>query len=349
MNKMTVIGLDLAKSIFQVHGVDAEGNAVLKKRLARSQMAEFFAHLEPCIVAMEACGGAHFWARKLATFGHTPQLISPQYVKPFVKTNKNDAADAAAIATAVRQPGMPTVAVKSPEQQAILSVHRARDGLVKSRTALCHQIRGLLTEFGVVLPVGAHQVQSRVPALVEAGENDLPDLLRQLIQRLYEHLKHLAHEIEQCEAMIASWHRQNEASQRLVAIPGVGLLTATALVATVGDAKQYRNGRQLAAALGLVPKQCSSGGRERLLGISKRGDGYLRRLLIHGGRTVWRSCHRHPDFEQTWLGRLAKRRPTNVALVALANKRARIIWAMLYHGRSYDPDFKPDLTAAHVG
>lgn len=349
MKEITVIGLDLAKSVFQVHGVDAEGHTVLKKRLARTQMAEFFVHLEPCLVAMEACSSAHHWARQLMRWGHTPRLIPPQYVKPFVKTNKHDAADAAAIATAARQPDMPTVAVKAPEQQAILSVHRAREGLVKSRTALCNQIRGLLAEFGMVLPVGVHQLQSRVPALLEAGENDLPDLLRQLIQQLYEHLKHLDQEIEHCEAMMASWHRQSEASQRLAAIPGVGLLTATALVATVGDARHYRSGRQLAAALGLVPKQCSSGGRERLLGISKRGDSYLRRLLIHGARTVWRARQQHPDFEQTWLGRLAKRRPTNVALVALANQRARTLWAMLYHGRCYDPNFKPALASAHVG
>ena len=349
MNKITLIGLDLAKSVFQVHGVDAEGNTVLKKRLTRTQMAEFFAQLEPCPVAMEACGSAHHWARKLAAFGHTPRLIPPQYVKPFVKTNKNDAADAAAIATAARQPDMPMVTVKSPEQQAVLSVHRARDGLVKSRTAICNQIRGLLTEFGVVLPVGAHQLQSRVPALLEDGENDLPDLLRQIIQRLYDHLKHLTQEIEQCEAMITAWHRQNDASLRLAAIPGVGVLTATAIVATVGDARQYRNGRQFAAALGLVPKQHSSGNKQRLQGISKRGDGYLRQLLIHGARTVWRFRQKAPDFEQTWLGRLAKRRPTNVALVALANKRARTIWAMLYHGRFYDPDFKPNLASAPAG
>ncbi len=341
MNKITLIGLDLAKSVFQVHGVDAEGNTVLKKRLTRTQMGEFFAQQEPCLVALEACGSAHYWARQLAPFGHPPRLIPPQYVKPFVKTNKNDAADAAAIATAARQPDMPMVTVKSPDQQAVLSVHRARDGLVKSRTALCNQIRGLLTEFGVVLPVGAHQLQSRVPALLEEGENDLPDLLRQSIQRLYEHLKHLAQEIEQCEAMITAWQRQNDASQRLAAIPGVGVLTATAIVATVGDARQYRNGRQFAAALGLVPKQYSSGNKQRLQGISKRGDGYLRQLLIHGARTVWRFRQKAPDFEQTWLGRLAKRRPTNVALVALANKRARTLWAMLAHGRTYDPAFKP--------
>ena len=188
MKEIAVIGLDLAKAVFQVHGVDAEGNTVLKKRLTRPQMASFFVHLEPCLVAMESCGSAHYWARQLTRFGHTPRLIPPQYVKPFVKTNKHDAADAAVIATAARPPDMLTVAVKSPEQQAILSVHRAREGLVKSRTALCNQIRGLLAEFGVVLPVGAHQLQSRVPALVEAGENDLPDLPRQLIQRLYEHL-----------------------------------------------------------------------------------------------------------------------------------------------------------------
>lgn len=349
MSKITLIGLDLAKSVFQVHGVDAAGNTVLKKRLTRSQMAIFFAQVEPCLVAMEACGSAHHWARQLAAFGHTPRLIPPQYVKPFVKTNKTDAADAAAIATAARQPDMPMVTIKSPEQQAVLAVHRARNGLVKSRTALCNQIRGLLTEFGMVLPVGAHQLHARVPALLEDGENGLPALLRQIIQRLYDHLKQLTQEIEQCEAMIKDWHRQNEASRRLAAIPGVGVLTATAIVATVGDAKQYRHGRQFAAALGLVPKQHSSGTQKRLQGISKRGDGYLRQLLIHGARTVWRSGHKAPDFGQTWLGRLVKRRPTNVAVVALANQRARTIWAMLAHGRVYDPHFKPNLASAPAG
>jgi len=340
MSTIALIGLDLAKSIFQLHGEDSQGNAVLKKRLTRTQLAEFFAQLEPCIIAMEACGSAHYWARKLTALGHQPKLIPPQYVKPFVKTNKNDAADAAAIATAARQADMPMVSVKTMEQQAVLSIHRARDGLVKSKTATCNQIRGLLAEFGLVLPQGAHQLL-QVPTLLENGENDLPVLLRELIGRLCGHLKHLAQEIEQCETMILAWHRQNEASQRLVAIPGVGVLTATAVVATVGDARQYRNGRQFAAALGLVPRQHSSGGKERLLGISKRGDGYLRRLLIHGTRTVWRFREKTPDFEQTWLGKLAKRRPTNVALVALANKRARTIWAMLFHGRQFDPGFKP--------
>lgn len=346
MAKPAIIGLDLAKSIFQVHGVDNEGNAVLKKRLTRAQLAEFFAQQEPCIVAMEACGSAHHWARRLAGLGHSPRLLPPQYVKPFVKTNKNDTADAAAIATAARQPDMLTVMVKSPEQQAVLSIYRARDGLVKSKTATCNQIRGLMAEFGLVLPQGAHQLLSQVPALLEDGENDLPVFLRELIHQLYEHLKHLAQGIEQCEMMILAWHRQNEASQRLAAIPGVGVLTATAIVATVGDAKQYRNGRQFAAALGLVPRQHSSGGKERLLGISKRGDGYLRRLLIHGARAVWRIRHKTTDFEHTWLGRLAKRRPTNIALVALVNKRARTIWAMLCHGRAFDPYFKPALALA---
>ncbi len=341
MSAIALIGLDLAKSIFQIHCVDNEGNQVLKKRLTRAQMAEFFAQLEPCVVAMEACGSAHFWARKLVEFGHSPRLIPPQYVKPFVKTNKNDAADAAAIVIAARQPDMPTVTVKSLEQQAVLSIHRARDGLVKSRTAVCNQIRGLLSEFGVVLPLGVYQLRAQIPTILEDDENKLPGLMRQVIQRLYDHLKHLEQEIEACEAMLTAWHHQNEVSQRLVAIPGVGILTATAIVATVGDAKQYRNGRQFAAALGLVPRQHSSGGKERLLGISKRGDGYLRRLLIHGTRTVWRFRMKNPDFEQTWFGKLAKRRPINVALVALANKRARTIWAMLYNNRAFDPLFKP--------
>ena len=346
MSKVTLIGLDLAKSVFQVHGVNTEGKAILKKRLSRGQMLEFFAQLAPCIVAMEACSGSHYWGRKLTSLGHTPRLISPQYVKPFVRTNKNDAADAAAIATAARQPEMPVVPIKSAEQQAVLSIHRARSGLVKSWTALCNQVRGLLTEFGFVLPVGPHRVLSQVPAILEDGENGLPDLLRQLIQRLYDHLKQLAAEIAHCEALLAAWHRQNEASQRLAVVPGVGVLTATAMVATVGDAKQYRHSRQLAAALGLVPKQRSSGGKVGLLGISKRGDGYLRRLLIHGVRTIWRTQQKRPDFEHTWLGQLAKRRPTNVALVAFANKRARTLWALLYHGRVYHPDHQPRWTSA---
>ncbi len=210
--------------------------------------------------------------------------------------------------------------------------------MVKSWTALCNQIRGLLTEFGFVLLAGPHQLLSPVPAILENGENELPDLLRQVIQRLYDHL-HLAEEIAHCEVLLAAWHRQNEASQRLAAVLGVGVLTATAIVAT-GDARQYRNGRQLAAALGLVPKQCSSGGKSCLLGISKRGDGYLRRLLIHEVRTIWRTQQKRPDFEHTWLGKRAKRRPANVALAAFANKRARTPWALLHHGQIYDRDCK---------
>jgi transposase len=266
-----------------------------------------------------------------------------------VRTNKHDAADAEAIAIAARQPGIPIVTMKTVEQQAVLSIHRVREGLVKTRTATGNQIRGLLTEFGWALPTGIHHLEARLPEILEDGDNGLPELLRPIIARLYEHLKHLAQLVACCEAALTAWHRQNEASQRLSAIPGVGVLTATATVATVGEAKQYRNGRQFAAALGLVPRQHSSGGRDRLLGISKRGNGYLRRLLIHGARTVWRCRQQQPDFEHSWLGRLAQRRPTNVALVALANKRARTIWAMLYHDRPYDPQFKPSVAPLAAG
>jgi len=282
--KMTTIGLDLAKNIFQVHGVDEQGQVVLKKSLKRTKVLPFFANLEPCRIGMEACGGAHYWARQFERFGHTVKLMAPQFVKPYVKTNKNDAADAEAICEAVTRPSMRFVPIKPPEQQAVLALHRARQGFVKARTAQANQIRGLLTEYGLVIPQGIGQIAKRLPVVLEDGENALPEVFRALLQRLGEHLKTLNRQVEELDEQIQRWHREQAASRKLAAIPGIGPLTASALVATLGDARQFENGRQLAAWLGLVPKQHSSGGKPTLLGIGKRGDTYLRTLLIHGAR-----------------------------------------------------------------
>lgn len=336
--KLTTIGMDLAKSVFQVHGADAHGKLVLKKQLKRSQVLPFFANLVPCKIGMEACGSAHYWARKLQALGHTVQLIAPQYVKPFVKRNKNDAADAEAICEAVTRPNMPTVPIKNASQQAILSVHRARQGFVKARTAQANQIRGLLAEFGIVMPQGISHMAKRVPEILEDGENERPGSFRMLIQRRVDHLNVLDQQVGELEHEIQIWHRENEASQKLAKIPGIGPITASAVVASVGDAGNFKNGRQLAAWLGIVPRQHSTGGKATLLGISKRGDTYLRTLMIHGARAVIRGAERKPSANP-WLSKLVARRNKNVAAVALANKNARTIWALLAHDRQYEAGY----------
>jgi transposase len=337
--KHTMISIDLAKSVFQLHGVDDKGHAVMKKQLKRAQVLPFFANLTPCRVGMEACGSAHYWARKLQALGHTVQLIPPQYVKPFVKRNKNDAADAAAICEAMMRPDMPGVPVKNADQQAILSVHRARQGLVKARTAQANQIRGLLAEFGFIIPTGISHIPKRVPKIIEDGENDLPGSFRLLIQRLVDHLKELDRQVGELGAEIQRWHRENTASQKLAKIPGMGPMSASAVAASVGDARNFKNGRQLAAWLGIVPRQHSTGGKSTLLGISKRGDTYLRTLLIHGARSVIRVAEHKPDADP-WIKKLLARRNKNIAAVALANKNARTIWALLAHDREYVANYK---------
>lgn len=284
--KITTIGIDLAKNVFQVHGVDEHGKAVFNKPLKREQMAAFFVNLPPCLIGMEACGSAHHWARKLQGMGHTVRLMAPQFVKPYVKTNKNDAADAAAICEAVTRPSMRFVPIKNVEQQGVLALHRVRQGFVKARTAQANQIRGLLAEFGVIVPQGIGHITQRVPMLIEDAANELPGVFRLLIQRLLEHLKELDCQVQELEAQIVAWHRQSDLSRKLGQIPGIGPITACALVASLGDAKNFKDGRQVAAWLGLVPRQHSSGGKQNLLGISKRGDTYLRTLLIHGARSV---------------------------------------------------------------
>jgi transposase len=343
---ITTVGIDLAKSVLQVHGVDARGRALLRKTLKRAEVMSFFAKLLPCRIGMEACGSAHFWARKLTELGHTVKLMAPQFVKPYVKTNKNDARDAEAICEAVERPNMRFVPVKTVEQQGLLGLHRARQGFVAARTAQANQLRGLLSEFGVVIPKGIGYLQRQLPAILEEAGNGLSGASRELFSRLFSHFQELDRQVRELELQIKAWHRESAASQRLERIPGVGPLTASALVASIGDAKTFKNGRQLAAWLGLVPRQNSSGGKERLLGISKRGDTYLRTLLIHGARAVLRHLKCHADQAQGWLARLAQRRNPNIAAVALANKNARIVWALLAHDRDYQSDFVSARVAA---
>lgn len=339
--KSTTIGIDLAKNAIQVHGVDERGKPVLKKQLKRHQVAAFFGNLAPCLIGMEACASAHHWARKLQALGHSVKLMAPQFVKPYVKTNKNDAADAEAICEAVSRPNMRFVPIKNGEQQAVLALHRARQGFVKARTAQANQIRGLLAEYGIVIPQGIGHIAKRLPEILEDGENNLPGSFRELLDRLGNHLKELDRQVGELEVQIQGWHRQNEASKKLAQIPGIGPITASALVASIGDAKSFDNGRQLAAWLGLVPRQHSSGGKQVLLGISKRGDTYLRTLLIHGARAVIRVAERKMDRADSWLARIMGRRNKNVAAVALANKNARTVWALLAHGRDYQADYEP--------
>lgn len=334
---ISTVGLDIAKQVIQIHAVDLHGKPVIRKQLKRYQVLPFFANLPPCLIGIEACGGAHDWARRLSSLGHTVKLMAPQFVKPYVKTNKHDVADAEAICEAVSRPSMRFVPMKNPEQQALLALHRARQGFVAARTAQGNQIRGLLAEFGLVVPKGLAALQRHIPEILEDAENGLPGAFRELLETLMNHLSMLNLQVEDITQRIESVHRVNPLSRRLAQIPGIGPLIATALLATIGDIKSFANGRQLAAWLGLVPKQSSTGGKTRLLGISKRGDTYLRTLLIHGARSALKAAQHKPNAGETWLSRLAERRNPNIAAVALANKNARIAFALLAHGRDYQP------------
>lgn len=339
MNKISVVGLDLAKNVFQVHGVDEHGEVVLRKRLSRAQMPTFFAKLSPCLIGMEACGGAHYWARALTGFGHTVRMMAPAFVKPYLKSNKNDRNDAEAICEAVQRPTMRFVTPKNPEQQAVLHLHHARAQLVRQRVALGNHIRAVLAEYGLCLPQGVKVITQRLSEILEDAENDLPWLTRYLLAELKAEHDQLIERAQGLETQLQQWHAQNDASQRLETIPGIGTLTATALAATVCDGKGFRNGRQLAAYLGLVPRQASSGGKERLLGISKRGDGYLRSLLIHGARAVIHHIRRRQKAGlpggNPWVEQLLQRCHVNEAAVALANKMARIAWVVLDRNEPY--------------
>lgn len=333
--KINRVALDLAKSVIQVHAVDYSGTPVVRKALKRAQVLPFLRALPPCEVGMEACASAHHWGRQLQAMGHTVHLLPAQYVKPFVIGQKNDANDAAAICAAMAQPGIPRVTVKTIAQQDVQALHRIRSMKMKQRTAIINQARGLLAEYGIVIAKTPAALRKAIPGLLEDADNGLSFDFRQLLDALYDDLRTLEARIEALTRLIERQVRANPEARRLLEIPGVGPLTASALLATVGDARQFRNGRQMAAFLGLVPRQHSSGGKHKLLGIHKRGDSYLRGLLVHGARSVLRTASDKPDDRSRWLMNVATRRHRNIATVAQANKTVRIAWAMLTREQRY--------------
>jgi len=332
-----VLGIDIAKNTFQLHGVDHAGKVMLKKRLARAKLTAYIANLPICTIVMEACGGANYWARTFMQLGHKVKLISPQFVKPFVKTNKNDANDAQAIVDAASRPTMNFVPIKQVEQQDIQSIHRVRTRTVKNRTALINEIRGLCLEYGVVLAPGAATVKSSLSAAIADCTNELTPRSRESMQDLYDELLHIEDRLRGLNATIRQLCRDNEHCQRLLNVPGVGPLTATAVVAAVPNPKEFRNGRHMSAWLGLVPRQSSSGDKRVLLGISKRGDRYLRTLLIHGARAVLSRSKSVDTHYSHWVSNRRGSLSHNKAAVALANKNARIIWAILNTGEDFNP------------
>ncbi len=335
MNEVITIGVDLAKNVFQVHGVDAEGTVIVVRQLRRSQVLPFFRKLTPCLVGMEACATSHHWARQLIGLGHEVKLMPPHYVKPYVKRSKNDAADAAAICEAVTRPTMRFVSVKSMEQQSVLMLHRTRELLVRQRTMLINAIRAHMAEFGIVAPVGVPQVKKLLGIIADTDDARLPPIARTCLESLVRQFLSLHEEIALAEKQIHAWHRSSAVSRRLETIPGIGPIIASALTATITDPEVFRNGRELAAWIGLVPRQNSTGGKERLGRISKQGDQYLRWLLVAGAMSVIRHAKRRGTTSLPWLAKLITSKPTKVAAVALANKMARIAWALLRQGGTY--------------
>jgi transposase len=333
--QITTIGLDLAKSVFQVHGVDAAGHNVIKKKLRRAEVLKFFEALPPCVVGIEACATAHHWARKLSVLGHEVRLMPPAYVKAYVRRQKNDAADAEAICEAVTRPTMRFVPVKSADRQGVLVLHRSRELLVRQRTMLINAIRGHCAEFGLIVPQGARRAVDLVELVRQAEPVVLPDIARSALLMLADHLEALAAQIHALERRLLAWHRQDQDSQRLATIPGVGLISATAFAASVPNPSLFRSGREFAAFLGLVPRQNSSGGKDRLGRISKMGDGYLRKLLVVGATSVIPRARTGALASAPWIRSLLERRPSRVVTVAMANKTARIIWAVLARGDVY--------------
>jgi transposase len=339
--KLSRIGIDLAKNVFQLHGVDRHGKAVWKRRLKRGQwLKALLDRAEPgCEIGMEACGGAHHWARQLQARGYTVRLIPPQFVKPYVKSNKNDAIDAEAICEAMSRPNMRFVTVKSIAQQDIQATHRIRAELKDQRNAKANQIRGLVAEYGLVAPLTLGALRTAIPEWLEDADNSLTVHFRSLLHGVWLDLTALDDRLRELDRTIEQLANSNEVTRRLQQLRGVGPMIATALVATVGDAAQYHKSRQMAASLGLTPRQYSSGDKHRLLGITKRGDVYLRTLLIHGARAVVSQAKHKDDRLSRWVTGIAQRRHPNVAAVALANKTARMAWAMLRNETDYDPDF----------
>ena len=332
---ITTLGIDIAKSVFQLHGVDADGTIVMQKKLRRGAVLDVLGKLEPCLIGMEACATSHHWAREIAALGHDVRLIPPAYVKPYVKRQKNDAADAEAICEAVTRPNMRFVPVKTQEQQGVLVLHRSRDLLMRQRTMILNAIRAHFAEFGIIAAQGPRKVVELILRLREDNASDLPETARSALQALAVQLDSLGQEIRTIERQLMAWHRQNVASQRLETIPGVGLITATALAVSVPDPSVFKSGRQFAAYLGLVPRQNSSGGKDRLGHISKMGNGYLRRLLVVGATSVTRRAPTTDTRTGAWVRSLLERKPTRVVTVAIANKTARTAWALLAKGENY--------------
>jgi transposase len=333
--QVTTIGLDIAKNVFQVHGVDARGRVVLRKRLARAKVLAFFANLPRCLIGLEACGGAHHWARELRALGHEVRLMPPQYVKPYVKTNKHDAADAEGCCEAVQRPGMRFVPIKSEEQQATLMLHRVRDQLIGQRTATINALRGHLAELGIVAAQRRGGLRALLATLGDLEDHRIPPLGRAVLQVLAAQLRELADKIAELDRRLVALTRADPVCRRLAEVPGIGPVIATAFTATVPDATVFRSGRHLAAWLGLVPREHGTGGKHRRLGLSKRGDGYLRRQLIHGARALLKVSPGRSGKLWSWVDDLRARRPFNVVVAAVANKLARIVWAMLSHGEAY--------------
>jgi transposase len=335
MSEVITIGVDLAKNVFQVHGVDAAGAVVVRRQLRRGQMLPFFKKQPPCLVGMEACATAHHWARQLIELGHAVKLMPPHYVKPYVKRSKNDAADAAAICEAVTRPTMRFVSVKGMEQQGVLMLHRTRELLVRQRTMLVNAMRAHMAEFGIVAPVGVPQVKKLLGIIADKDDARLPTVARTCLESLARQFLSLGAEIHAAEKRIHAWHRGSEVSRRLETIPGIGPIIASALAASITDPEVFRSGREMAAWIGLVPRQNSTGGKQRLGKISKQGDRYLRWLLVAGAMSVVRHAKRRGTTNLPWLADIIARKPTKVAAVALANKIARIVWALLRHGGTY--------------
>ncbi len=339
--KVTTLGIALAKSVFQLHGVDARGVVMLCKQLRRKQVLPFLTRLSPLLVGMEACAGSHYWAREIGKLGHHVRLMSPHLVAPYVKRNKNDRNDAEAICEAVSRPSMRFVPIKSPAQQDLQSLHRVRSQIIRSRTALANEIRGLLGEYGIAIAKELRVLRRALPLIFEDQDNGLSGMFREPLAEMMERLELLDERIKRYEQRVKQLFEQDERCQRLAQIQGVGPLIATALVAAVGNAREFRSGRELSAWLGLVPRQQSSGGRNVLLGITKRGDRYLRMLLIHGARAAVRYAEQRTDPGGAWISRLKARRGPNVAAVAVANKNARVAWKLLSTGQSYRPSQPP--------
>jgi len=335
MQTVTTIGLDIAKSVFQVHGVGADGQVIVRRQLKRRYVLAFFEKLLPCLVGIEACASSHYWSRELKALGHTVRLMPPAYVKPYVKRQKNDAADAEAICEAVTRVNMRFVASKTPEQQSCLMLHRTRHLFIRQQTAVINVIRAHLAEFGIVAPVGRKGVEELLDVVADPSDKRVPAIARACLAALGAQLRRLKEQILEFDRIIMAWHRSNEASRRLDAIPGVGPILATALVASIADPKAFRSGRNFSAWIGLVPKQHSSGGKDRLGSISKQGDRYLRSLFMAGALAVIRYAKIHGTKHRPWLTALLARRPTKVAAIALANKIARMVWAMMAKGERY--------------